>query len=530
MLFAALAAAAPAGSTTFTVTNTNDSGAGSLRAAMLAANAQQVTGGTACASHDIVFAIPGNAPHTIQPLGPLPPLQIPMRIDAFTQPGSSPNTLPLGYNGIVGIELDGSLAGATDAFVVNALVPGGGFCGGAGSTFRGFAINRWAGSAISAGADTCIPGQGCSTGGLLIAGNLIGTDVTGLLPRGNGLVLARPAIRIGSFGSGNIIGDQIVSDGGPLTPSPGNRNVISGNGGIGVSITSIAAGSSANGNKVRNNWIGVAADGTTAMGNAGTGVLVGINASGTNVNDNIIADSAGDGVRIVDNAGFATLDGNGIGIGVDSIPRGNAGFGVYVSNSDGVTVIRRFFGGDATKPSIGYNGAAGIFVEADSVLDAIAVNIGDNAGLGIDLAPVGVNANDAGDGDGGANEGLNFPVVTSAIFDPTIGQGTIQGTINSSANSTLDLYFFASTACDASGNGEGQAFIAGAFGSPLFQRVTTDASGNATFNVTASFLPPGRFVTALTRRFNTSAPFLEVSEFSACRVVLSTLLFSDGFE
>ena len=44
MLFAALAAAAPAGATTFTVTNTNDSGAGSLRAAMLAANAQQEGG------------------------------------------------------------------------------------------------------------------------------------------------------------------------------------------------------------------------------------------------------------------------------------------------------------------------------------------------------------------------------------------------------------------------------------------------------------------------------------------------------
>lgn len=532
ILVAALAATAPVGASTFTVTNTNDSGAGSLRAALLAANAQQSTGGTACAAHDIVFAIPGNAPHTIQPVAALPPLQITMNIDAFTQAGSSPNNLTLGYNGIVGIELDGSLAGAVDAFVVNPLVPGAGFCGGAGSTIRGFAINRFAGSAISAGADSCIPGNGCSTGGLRIIGNLIGTDVTGLLPRGNGIVLARPAIRIGSFGSGNVIGDQIVSEGGPTTPSAGNRNIISANGGIAVSITSTAAGSSASGNKVRNNWIGVAADGTTAMGNAGTGVLVGINASGTNVNDNIIADSAGDGVRIVDNAGIAVLDGNGIGIGLNSVARGNAGFGVYVSNSDGVTVIRRFFGGDQTKPSIANNGAAGIFVEADSVLDAIAVNVGDNAGLGIDLAPAGVNANDAGDPDGGANEGQNFPVITAATFDSSTGQGNIQGTLNSTPNSSIDVYFFLNTACDASGNGEGQQYLAGAFGSPVFQNVATDAAGNGSFNVNVSFLPPGRFLTSVARRFNSGAPQLEVSEFSTCRRVVSSgpFVFADGFE
>lgn len=531
MLLAALAGA-EAGATTFTVTNTNDSGPGSLRAAMLAANAQQVTGGTACAPHDIVFAIPGNAPHTIQPTSPLPPLQIGMRIDAFTQPGSSPNTLTLGYNGVPGIELDGSLAGASDGFVVQALVPGLGVCGGSGSWFRGFAINRFAGSAITAGNDACTPGQGCSTGALLIVGNLIGTDVTGLLPRGNGLLLGRPAIRFGSFSTNNIVGDQIVSDGGPTTPSAGNRNIISGNGGDGVSITSSAAGSSANGNRVRNNWIGVAADGVTAMGNAGNGVLVGVNASGTQVHDNLIADNAGDGVRILDNAGFSVLDGNGIGIGLNGVPRGNTGFGVYVSNSQGVGMVRRFFGGDPQKPSVANNGGAGVFVEADSVLDAIAVPIGDNGGLGIDLAPAGVNANDAGDGDGGANEGLNFPVVASAGFNPTTGQGVIQGTLNSTPNSSIEVYFYVSTTCDASGNGEGQQFLAGAFGSPLFTNVATDASGNGTFNVTTSFLPIGRYVTATARRFNTLAPQLEVSEFSACRRVVSTgpFIFADGFE
>jgi hypothetical protein len=527
-----LLASAAADGTTFTVTNTNDSGAGSLRAAMLAANAQQVTGGGACEPHDIVFAIPGNAPHTIRPLSPLPPIQIGMRLDAFTQAGSSPNTLSLGYNGVPGIELDGSLAGATDAFVVQALVPGGGVCGGSGSRIRGFAINRFAGSAISAGADTCTPGQGCSTGGLIITGNLIGTDVTGLLPRGNGIVLARPGIRFGSFSASNIVGDQIVVDGGPSTPAPGNRNVISANGGGGVYITSSAVGSSAGNIRVRNNYIGVAADGVTAMGNAGNGVLVGSNASGTQVHDNLVSANAGDGVRIVDNLGLAVLDGNGIGIGLNGTALGNGGFGVYASNSDGVSVVRRFAAGDPTKPSIANNGAAGIFVEADAVLDAIAAPIGDNGGLGIDLAPPGINANDPGDPDGGANEGLNFPVITVATFNTGTLQGNIQGTLNSTPNSSIEVEFYVSTACDASGNGEGQTVLTGAFGGPLFANVATDAAGDGTFNVTTAFLPVGRFVTAHSRRFNTTASILEVSEFSACRQVASIgpFIFADGFE
>ena len=94
------------------------------------------------------------------------------------------------------------------------------------------------------------------------------------------------------------------------------------------------------------------------------------------------------------------------------------------------------------------------------------------------------------------------------------------------------MNFYISLACDGSGNGEGQQFLAGPFGSPLFVNVNTDASGNGTFDVPVSFLPPGRFVTAHSRRFNTTLPVIEVSEFSACRQVQSVgpFLFADGFE
>src|SRR4051794_32915208 len=74
---------------TFTVTNTVDSGPGSLRQAILDANASDV------AADLISFAIPGDGVHTIAPLTVLPDLLYsgPITIDATTQPGYDPDGL-----------------------------------------------------------------------------------------------------------------------------------------------------------------------------------------------------------------------------------------------------------------------------------------------------------------------------------------------------------------------------------------------------------------------------------------------------
>ncbi|MDH4038707.1 MAG: hypothetical protein OEV86_14635, partial [Candidatus Krumholzibacteria bacterium] len=63
----------------FAVTNTNDSGPGSLRAALMEANG--LTGGR------VVFNIPGTGPHIISPETPLTGVGIPIIIDGTTQPG-----------------------------------------------------------------------------------------------------------------------------------------------------------------------------------------------------------------------------------------------------------------------------------------------------------------------------------------------------------------------------------------------------------------------------------------------------------
>jgi hypothetical protein len=98
------AVASTAPMATFTVTNTNDSGAGSLRQAILSAN-------TNVSADLIVFNIPGAGPHTITPTSALPEIIDPVTIDGTTQPG---------FMGTPIIELNGTSAGENaNGLVVN---------------------------------------------------------------------------------------------------------------------------------------------------------------------------------------------------------------------------------------------------------------------------------------------------------------------------------------------------------------------------------------------------------------------------
>src|SRR5262249_3888838 len=71
---------------TFTVTNTNDTGPGSLRQAILSADAT-------VAADAIAFAIPGAGVHAIVPVTPLPAVTRPLAVRGATQPGYSGSPL-----------------------------------------------------------------------------------------------------------------------------------------------------------------------------------------------------------------------------------------------------------------------------------------------------------------------------------------------------------------------------------------------------------------------------------------------------
>ena len=86
-----------------------------------------------------------------------------------------------------------------------------------------------------------------------------------------------------------------------------------------------------------------------------------------------------------------------------------------------------------------------------------------NGGLGIDLSASGtggdgVTANDTGDADSGPNNLQNFPLLATARTDGS-SQLILTGTLDSAANSYYRIEFFANTAQDGTGYGEGQRYL-----------------------------------------------------------------------
>src|SRR5439155_382544 len=125
--------------------------------------------------------------------------------------------------------------------------------------------------------------------------------------------------------------------------------------------------------------------------------------------------------------------------------------------------------------------------------------------LGIDL----VTANDAGDTDTGANNLQNFPVISSA----TLSGGTLHlvGTLDTNAglaNPVFRIEAFLNSACDPSGNGEGDSFVGAA-------NVSVDGSGHAAFTIDLPTSATGTVATATA----TAAGTGDTSEFSACASV-----------
>src|SRR5207248_1886604 len=189
-----------------------------------------------------------------------------------------------------------------------------------GSTIRGLVIQAF--------------GIGIHLGGNnnVIAGNYLGTDVTGTQAVGNG-------IGVQVWTSNNVVGGTTAAD----------RNLISGNSLEGISVFASGGGpalaptasADPSGNRVQGNYIGTDLSGTHALGN-GIGVLV---ANGRNfvTSDNLIGgveDGAGNlisgndtGISIGSSSNV--VQGNTIGIDVTGTHAlGNRSYGIMVRGVD----------------------------------------------------------------------------------------------------------------------------------------------------------------------------------------------------
>lgn len=278
---------------TFSVINTDDSGSGSLRQAIIDAN-------NSTGPDMIAFSI-GSGVQTIRPQSPLPEITDAVVIDASTQPGFSGTPL---------IELVGSNAGTG----ANGLVISAG-----NSTVKGLAIGSFSGNAISL----------LQLGNNLIAGNFLGIDA-GLRNRGNG----GEGVNISSSDGNTITGNTIAfnRDGGSIIDS--SDNIIRDNN-IGTDATmtremgNLGAGfgfANASNNRLEGNRVFFNQIGFFGFGGAGNTI------GGLNLADGNIIGRNGTGV-LLNNSNGNAVKANFIGTNPSGADMGNEGSGVELAGT-----------------------------------------------------------------------------------------------------------------------------------------------------------------------------------------------------
>ncbi|MFY9611621.1 MAG: HYR domain-containing protein [Blastocatellia bacterium] len=266
--------------------------------------------------------------------------------------------------------------------------------------------------------------------------------------------------------------------------------------GSGIAVTG-------NGNIIEGNFIGTNATASFALGNAEDGVVISAGSTnligGTTAAARNLLSGNRNGVQILGVGTGNQVRGNSIGTNIaGNLSLGNSINGVLILGASGTAIGAV---GSASSNTISFNGGAGVAVASGTNNAILSNSIVLNGGLGIDLAVTGVTPNDLGDGDLGANNRQNFPVITSASAAGT--STAIVGTLNSNANTVFGIEFFSNQVPNASGFGEGQTFIGSA-------TVTTDGAGDAGFNLTFPVtVPPGQVITA-----TATDPTGNTSEFS----------------
>ena len=500
--------------TVLTVTNTNDAGIGSLRQALIDANA-------APNLNEIRFNISGACPRTITLTSLLPDIVHPVRIDGYSQPGASRNTAVLGWNANLCIVLNGAnqLTGAYGFNVNTGASPD------ATVSIEGIAFSghSFAAAQFIAGRDHRFVGNQI--------GGVVGS--TTLIASGTG-------VRIGGSVEGVRIGG----------PEPGNRNVIANTLGIGVNLSG-SGSTQPSAAVVENNYIGTQSGGDVRGGQRG----VFIASPDHLIRGNVIANASSHGVelsgslalrnRIVDNR-----------IGVPALcsgncaSRGNGGHGVFIRNSAHDNRIESNL--------IAHSGLDGIAVTGARRNSLRRNTLYSQSGIGIDLGDDGRNLFDANNShaapaDAG-NDAQNVPSLSSVAG--SAGVGLAAGTL-SSANGWYRIDFYgipASTGCTlafapgptpAGFFGEGRDWLGSTFLQISNGTSTTD--GSASFSGVelqregyhSYFVAGSTWITATATRL--SGPPLTgayshrgTSEFGRCRQYVAgaagVAIFANGFE
>jgi hypothetical protein len=499
-----------AASAAVVVTNTNDSGPGSLRQAILDTNASP--GGD-----EIDFNIPGSGVQTIAAVSPLPSITDLLFINGYTQPGASANTAPPGsaLNSVILIEISGSplqVDSGGDLFT---------------TVIQGISVPAMHFSGGSSGA--------------IASGNYIGVDASGTVVTGDGLsvdnatgvrvgpgnvisILTLGAAGMGTLVHGNFIG--MDSSGSARLPGPPHqtRLLIDGTsgaviGGLDPSARNIISGdaeidATAEQTQFLGNYIGVDVGASHPLGECGEGIR--LFGPMTTVVGNVIGGCV-EGINVddTDSSTAGVIQGNFIGTdGTATIDLGNEISAIHVS-ADNLTIggvdsgqgnVIAFTKTRTTEGAIFLGNGNAISVRGNRFLR--------NAGLGIDLLggpPDSIGVNDPEDVDAGPNTLQNYPIVTS--FVPGSSSTHIEGTLNSTPSSSFDVDLYSDPPCSRRPRAplQGEDYLGSV-------SVATDGFGNATFSVDVpGALGPDDLVVA-----TATDAFGDTSEFSQ-RIVFTVV-------
>jgi len=510
---AALYAYRPPAPQTFTVTNTNDSGAGSLRQAIIDANANAGFADT------IEFNIPGSGTQVITPSSALDQITDEVYIDGTTQAGWV-------EGGFLPIVLDGD-NGAFDGLTLTSAADN--------STIRGLVISDFGedGIQINVGSDNnTIAGNWIgrfASNGTFIAGEEMVQSGIEVLSSGNtiggitaadrnviedysytGGVRLEGVASSGNVVSGNYFGTGINGNTSPLDQSGypvlildgANNNTIGGSTAAhrnvfgefdaGVLIDNFGNGAP-DANVIQNNNFGLGANGSTVFGVSGeAGVTI---HDGTNTliggvgNGNTFVTSGDSTFWGIRNYGPNTII-QGNFIGTDSTGTVNGGY------SEAGIIVQA--GGDGTQIGGVNAGEGNVITNSDgsgidltNPVSEVVIrgnSLYGNDGIGIDLGSDGPTLNDAGDADTGANNLQNWPLLDEVSINDA---GTMSYRIDTSTltSGTYTVDFYASSDRDG-GQVEGKRY--------LFSY--TLSGGGSVYNLNQSpvTLAVGEYVTLIT--------------------------------
>lgn len=491
------ALAAPA---TFTVTNTNDTGAGSLRQAIIDANSN----GNPSDQDIITFSIATTGDVFIQPQTTLTITQS-VLIDGYTQSDAIANTAvwPQPFNGLLRVGINNSVGGKMEITANN-------------TTIRGLVFSRSTDAEIYANgvsglniygnyfdttnnglfgnkdenvsaktvellnttdstiggsqaerrnlfgycANSCIDISGSASGNIAIKGNYIGVGADGAISMDtliySNYTARTAAIKISDQVDGVTIGGLGTGEGNSLEHNATGALLVQDSNGVSVL-----------GNRVQYNfwgnyWAfsGIVLEGATntIIGSAGTGA----NVISGNLRDSIVLRNS----TVTSNPTLdTTIENNNIGVIADettAFPNGD-GISVYDDTQDATIVDNRIRNSTAK---------TGVSIHGNSQnISVLGNSIYNNAGIGINIDGSGsdtlTNTNDYLDSDTGPNEYLNSPGYTAIDEDVSTTAVTYMADL---PVGDYRIEFFSNTNADPSGVGEGETIVG-------YDEITSDGTG-----------------------------------------------------